>query len=108
MTNVMQDRMSELDAKFRAIANKKDVEYYESIPDKFKKDFLECVVGEAGVSDRIHAICHECVFFKDVENSIKNCDSEDVIKRRPHQSNLAKPSFGKMCPLYKARPYRGE
>lgn len=84
---IATDRLNQLieTAKLTATENLK--QRIDSVPQRYKRAYLEAITGEGGLANAIKAKCLECVNFEDVDSNIGDCQIRS-------------------CPINPYRPYR--
>lgn len=59
--------------------------FFDNIPNRYKRAWLDCFEGTASKRKAIAAKCYECVGFEDTQNNVGQCQS-------------------RTCPLWNYRP----
>lgn len=72
---------------FKSSAKKYYQKFFENIPTRYKRAWLDCFEGKANKSKAIAAKCYECVGYEDTQNNVGSCTS-------------------RACPLWHHRPLK--
>ena len=80
-----EERFAKRIDEFKKTAHGYYAKFIDNIPQRYKKNWLDCWEGTASKRKAIAAKCYECVGYEDTQNNVGGCTA-------------------RACPLWRYRP----